>query len=115
MDPIVERILLKTKEKNLNQKSLSKLIGVRQQSITDWKKGVTTSYTKCLPELAKVLGVSVDYLLYGEKEMPTVEDDGLTPQERDLIQRFRKLDQAGQMYVLGVTQAAADIQRGSDK
>lgn len=46
-----------------------------------------------------------------KKETPTAEDDGLTPQERDLIQRFRKLDQAGQMYVLGITQAASDMQK----
>ena len=111
METIVVRMLNQSKSCGISQKDLAARIGVRPQAITEWKTGTTSSYTKYLPQIAEVLGVSIDYLMTGEKEEPTViQDDELTQKERDLIERFRKLPPDRQQYVLGVTQAAADMQ-----
>lgn len=110
MDDTVIRILQQSKAVGISQKDLAEKIGIRPQAITEWKIGTTTSYTKYLPQIANVLNVSIDYLMTGEKETPIVQDDELTEKERALIERFRKLPPDRQQYVLGVTQAAEDMQ-----
>lgn len=71
MDAIVARILECMERKGMDQKSLANEIGIRPQAITEWKKGVTASYTKYIAQIADVLDTSVEHLLTGEqKEKP---------------------------------------------
>ena len=58
-------------------------------------------------KLAEYLGVTTSELL-GEKIEPTVNDDGLTEEERTLIARFRHLTPENQDAVLRIVQSAAD-------
>ena len=67
MDAVVNRILECAKSKGLDQKALAQRIGIRQQAITEWKKGITSSYTKYIQQLADVLETTADYLLTGEQ------------------------------------------------
>lgn len=77
MDPVVSRIIEAMAERGLDQKGLASQIGIRPQAITEWKKGVTASYTKYLPQIASALGVTVEYLVTGEKKKPaTGSGDG---------------------------------------
>ena len=67
LDAVVNRILECAKSKGLDQKALAQRIGIRQQAITEWKKGITSSYTKYIQQLADVLETTADYLLTGEQ------------------------------------------------
>ena len=58
--------------------------------------------------IAAVLGTTVEYLLTGKKEEPTVQDDGLTEGERALMKQFRQLTPEQQDMVIRMVQAAAD-------
>ncbi len=58
-------------------------------------------------KLAEYLGVTTSELL-GEKIEPTVNDDGLTDEERNLMAQFRQLTPEQQDMVLRMVQAAAD-------
>ena len=108
---IVSRIFELADKKYSDQKEFAKAIEVSPSIASQWKNGITTSFKSRLPQIAAALGVSIDYLMTGEKEEPTViQDDELTQKERDLLERFRKLPPDRQQYVLGVTQAAADMQ-----
>ena len=109
MDEVVERILQKMKEKGLDQKTLAKEIGIRHQAITEWKMGVTASYTKYLPQLANVLGTSVEFLVTGETE-PSFLQLVLTPKEEELMSKFRALSEKGQEAVLRILEVASDMQ-----
>ena len=93
------RVKVQLALQDMNQKQLASKINAIPQTITDWKTGKTTSYTDYMASLSDVLGVSIDYLMTGEKETPIVQDDGLTEKERDLIERFRKLPPDRQQYV----------------
>lgn len=53
--------LLKTK--GLNQRQLAELLGISPQAVTDWIKGRANPDIRKLPELAKILGTTVDELL----------------------------------------------------
>ena len=70
MDAVVSRILAAMKQNGLDQKTFAAKIGVRPQAITEWKKGVTTSYTKYIPQIVSTLGVSAEFLFPEAKENP---------------------------------------------
>lgn len=69
MDITVERIMMLLKEKNIEQKDLAEHLGIKKQTITDWKTGKTKSYQKCIDKIAVFFNVSIDYLL-GRTDSP---------------------------------------------
>ena len=110
MDNVVSRILSAAKEKGYDQKTLAQEIGVRPPAITEWKKGIGTSYNKYLPQLAEVLGVSVDYLLTGdEKTLAAVSG---SEREEEFMELFRRLPPEAQARELAYLRQLAD---GQDK
>lgn len=64
---IFERIEKEMKKKKISQTKLCNTLGISQGNYFQWKTGKTESYKKKIPEIAKILGVSVNYLLYGEE------------------------------------------------
>lgn len=98
MDDVVQRILSAAKNKGFDQKTLANEIGVRPQAITEWKKGITTSYNRYIPVISDLLGVSADYLLTGQESAPAAGDpelaafldavSPLTAEERAKVQGF---------------------------
>ncbi|MBR6506720.1 MAG: helix-turn-helix transcriptional regulator [Clostridia bacterium] len=66
------RILSLRKEKSLTQEELSELLGVSAQAVSKWENDAACPDIMLLPKLAKILGVTTDLLLSGEKEQDTV-------------------------------------------
>ena len=64
------RIAELRKAKNLTQEELAKLVGVSSQAVSKWEKDRTCPDITLLPQLAKLLGVTVDELLGGKQEEP---------------------------------------------
>jgi len=56
--------------KGLKQDQLSEMLGVSPQAVSKWENDQTCPDISLLPELAKILGVSVDELLSGEMQPP---------------------------------------------
>ena len=75
-----KRIALLRKEKNLTQEELASHMGVSPQAVSKWENDQTCPDISALPKLARLLGVSVDELLEGKKELPAVRV--LPPEER---------------------------------
>lgn len=96
----VNRIFDLLKQQKMDQKKFAEKIGVRPQAITEWKKGVTSSYTKRLPKIAEVLNTTVEYLLSGNEDAKSLDTTlGVeTPSENELI--FRSLPPERQEEVL---------------
>lgn len=67
------RIARFRKEKNLKQENLAVLLNVSPQAVSKWENDVTCPDISILPELAKMLSVSVDVLLSGESEEKKVQ------------------------------------------
>ena len=65
MDSCVERILEAISSLGIDQKSFAQMIGVRPQTITDWKNGKTLSYKRYIEKIAEVLDTTTEYLLTG--------------------------------------------------
>lgn len=91
---IGNRIKLLRKEKQWNQTELAKKLGVGRTTITEYEREtIVPSYDKIL-SMAKVFGVSVDYLT-GESNsrMGVIEDvNDLAEQLNSLIDQLKNVD-----------------------
>ena len=67
-----KRIALYRKEKGLRQDDLAEMLGVSPQAVSKWENDQTCPDISLLPQLAGILGVTVDELLSGKKETPAV-------------------------------------------
>lgn len=56
------------KEKGMTQASLAELLSISNRTVSKWENGDGLPDVSILPELAKVLGVTVDELLTAEKK-----------------------------------------------
>ena len=64
-----ERLMRARKEKELSREELGKLCGITGRTIQNYDLGhVTPNRIDVSQRLADVLDISVDYLIYGEKE-----------------------------------------------
>ncbi len=71
MDEVLERIVECIGPKHGAKKDLAMYLDIHPNVITNWLGGRNKSYMKYLNQIADYFGVSVDYLLTGEKEKPT--------------------------------------------
>ena len=60
----------------MEQREFAKLVGVSDDTASDWRRRRSASYTKRLTKIAEVLGTSVEYLLTGEKEPAPTPKNG---------------------------------------
>ena len=73
-----KRIAQYRKEKGLRQDDLAEMLGVSPQAVSKWENDQTCPDISLLPQLASILGVTVDELLSGKKEAHAVR---LVPEE----------------------------------
>lgn len=67
METAGERVKKLRKEHGLTQAELAKRVGVKAPSVTQWETGKTSLSGESLLKVAKILGVSPDYILHGGK------------------------------------------------
>lgn len=58
-----DNLSLLRKEKNMEQKTLAKVLGVSQQTISRWENNVVEPDIKSLIKIADYFDVTTDYLL----------------------------------------------------
>lgn len=69
-----ERIIISRKKQGLSQVDLADALGVSRQSVSKWETDESKPDINKLPALAKVLGVSIDWLLSEDVE-ENIEDN----------------------------------------
>ena len=72
-----ERIFLIMEWKGISQRSLAAQLGISEQSVSDWKREgekASRSYMKYLPQIAAVLGTTVDALTSGKENSATTDE-----------------------------------------
>ncbi len=81
MDTTVgRRIAMLRKDKGLRQEQLAEMLGVSGQAVSKWENDQTCPDISLLPQLARILGVTVDELLSGKQESsPSVQ---ILPEEQ---------------------------------
>ena len=79
---MIKRIDQRLHEIGLSKMEFYALAGISSASVTQWRNGSTTPRIKTLEKIARVLGVSYEWLLFGDrakKEAPALskEDERL--------------------------------------
>ena len=67
-----KRISEQRKIKGLKQEDLAEKLNISAQAVSKWENDQSCPDISILPELSKILGISIDELLTGEKNMPSV-------------------------------------------
>lgn len=82
--------------------------GLKPKTVYDWKRGKSSSYLKMLPQLSKILGASIDYLLENDeqKEKPATDSDRLTEEEKKIIDLLRKVPEEDRKMLVGMIEGA---------
>lgn len=60
------RIGMLRRQKNLKQEELAEMLGVSPQAVSKWENDQNCPDISLLPQLARILGVTVDHLLTGQ-------------------------------------------------
>lgn len=91
---------------NLLQKEVAIQLGIKSPSISDWEHGKTNPKPEHMVKLAKLYGVSIDYLLGAneasepeEVEIEPIQESSLTDDEAEMLRRYRALDDDGKEII----------------
>ena len=79
------------KEKDITQEQFAEMLGVSCQSVSRWESGICYPDIELLPTIAKILGISVDFLL-GVNEITENED------VEKYLERFQNAISQGKIY-----------------
>ncbi len=92
MNKVGNQILILRKQKGLTQGELGERLCVSYQSVSKWERGETLPDTAILPDLAQVLGTTIDFILLGGEKM--IEYKG-SIKIADLIKGLKSLESMG--------------------
>lgn len=69
IEKVGEQIATLRKSKGITQSELGERIGVSFQAVSKWERGETLPDITLLPDLAKILETTVDYILLGNEKI----------------------------------------------
>lgn len=83
-------------KRNVTQEELASSLSVKQQTVGKWENGITVPRQPMLIKIADYFHVSVNDLIYGESNLSQppaapASTPPLTPQEQDLLRKYRVL------------------------
>ena len=109
-----QRIALLRKQKNLTQDALAAAMGVSAQAVSKWENDLSCPDIMILPQLAKLLGVTVDHLLTGEDQPETrlATPETVKPVEQQLLRVLMQSSDGSKVRVnlpLKLVSAAIDM------
>ena len=98
------------KERNCTINQFAKEIGIKQQTIANWKtrSAPSADYVK---QIAEHLHISADYLL----DIEVQHESELTASEEQLVTYYRKADDRGKDLLLSLAKQEADRTKETER
>ena len=103
--PTLERILEQIKTHFNSDVAFEEAAGLKRKTVDNWKRGLSQSYLKMIPELCEIFDVDSDYL-HGTEKKPTPPDGGqpasseLQLRKQEAKRRIENLDDAEALEAL---------------
>lgn len=107
MYEIGRRIKSARESRGYSQKEFAQLIGAKNTTVSNWEKGLTRPDADTLASICRALDVSADELLD-----IVIEHMAVTPQEREIIIRYRNKSELQQAVRLLLGMETSDIVLG---
>lgn len=108
-----DRLEQAMQRKNIRPAELAKLTGIGEGAISQYRKGAYKATQKNLEKIARVLEVSIPWLIGCEEEQPTVGvGDGLSQEDMELLKSLSKADRE---IVLSVARQMKRRENGSEQ
>lgn len=102
-----QRVNQLRKASKMSQQQLAKLLGIHQKNISKYERDEYTPSAFIVRDMAKVFGVTTDYLLFGSQA--TTKDGVLHIKDRELalcLQELDDLDEDTRRLIIGVVKMA---------
>ena len=111
MDTLYDRITALCKNKGVSGSRMCLDLGLSKSTMSDLKYGRTKGMsTATATKIASYLDVTVGYLLgEEEKENPTVQDDGVTENQRILIEVAKTLSEDQAALALRLLKSLTEV------
>ena len=97
---IADRIFEIVDQKYREQRDFAKQLNIAPSIVSSWRNHKSTSYNKRLPELANLLGTTVEYLVNGD-QMPKQNEPTVDPQTAAASKLFDQLSPDQKTAALG--------------
>lgn len=95
----VDRIFSLLDKTDMEQQVFAAEVGVSDDTASNWRRRKSASYAKYLPQIAEVLGTTVEYLLTGEQNnSPATETR--SEAEKEALELFSRLTPEEQRVLL---------------
>lgn len=103
---IAEKIKNLRKQNNWTQEDLAAKLGVKQPQLNRWETGKTLPALDALKKLSKLFGVSIDTMVFDEKDIKNlkIKDKTILAQ----LEQFPKLNDEEKETVLKMINALAE-------
>lgn len=95
---IIERIIEKAEQIGIKQSEIAQVTGKDKSVVTNWRKRNCNPPAEYIAPIAKLLGVSVGWLMTGAEE----GTEPLSEDETELLNGYRKLDQRDKKEVRAI-------------
>ncbi len=107
LDAQAQRIREARRERGLTQEQLAAATGVSRSAVAQWETGRAGQITGNLSRIATVLGISVEWLLYGaNKRAPSEAGTG---DELALLRLYRECTPADRNFLLTTARRLANL------
>ena len=108
-----ERIFKLIDQKYKEQRDFAKDLGVTASVVSQWRNHKSTSYNKYLPQIASLLGTSVEYLLTGSERSENYKSI-LSPEDIQILRQIHDRPGLRIMFNLSAKHTDADIEKAVD-
>lgn len=102
--------LIKARKSVCTQYELAEFIGISQQEISRYERGITKAPINYIKDVAEICKVSVDYILGLSRDT----SDMLSTEHFELLELFDKLSSKNKIRLIERAEALLDIQESND-
>ena len=98
---IIQHIKEKRKEKGYTQEKMAELLNISYSNYSKIENGIVTPTLERLVDISQLLGVSLDYLVYGQgNDKEQIISPSNHQQEQALLSLLKNCDKENLLYII---------------